>query len=196
LREFYRPTIIVGGDGQNWRGSGRSIEGFDLAAALRECGDLLVRHGGHAMAAGLSMMPENLDSLRQRLNELARRSLATDQLRPSLRLDAEVVLGQLTIEQLEEMDRLEPVGQANPPVQLVVRNVTLQRPAQRIGRQEQHARLWVTDGQAMQEAVWWNCADTTPPAEHFDFAFQPQINEFNGRRSVQLKALDWRQTKP
>src|SRR6185503_18360174 len=49
LQEFYRPTIIVGGDGEHWRGSGRSIAGFDLAAALRECADLLVRHGGHAM---------------------------------------------------------------------------------------------------------------------------------------------------
>ena len=55
LQEFYRPTIIIGGEGDEWRGSGRSIAGFDLAAALRECGDLLVRHGGHAMAAGLSI---------------------------------------------------------------------------------------------------------------------------------------------
>ena len=54
LREFYRPTLVLGGDAEQWRGSGRSIEGFDLAAALRECDDLLVRHGGHAMAAGLS----------------------------------------------------------------------------------------------------------------------------------------------
>jgi single-stranded-DNA-specific exonuclease len=55
LQEFYRPTIILGGDGACWRGSGRSIEGFDLAAALRGCADLLLRHGGHAMAAGLSI---------------------------------------------------------------------------------------------------------------------------------------------
>jgi single-stranded-DNA-specific exonuclease len=54
LQRFYRPTIIVGGDGEAWRGSGRSVEGFDLAAALRQCDGLLLRHGGHAMAAGLS----------------------------------------------------------------------------------------------------------------------------------------------
>src|SRR6185295_4637922 len=59
LQEFYRPTIIVGGDGGEWRGSGRSIQGFDLAAALRECDDLLVRHGGHAMAAGLTIPSAN-----------------------------------------------------------------------------------------------------------------------------------------
>ena len=54
LQEFYRPTIILGGDAGEWRGSGRSIAGFDLAAALRACDDLLVKHGGHAMAAGLN----------------------------------------------------------------------------------------------------------------------------------------------
>jgi single-stranded-DNA-specific exonuclease len=54
LQQFYRPTIIVGGEGAQWRGSGRSIAGFDLAAALRECTDLLIRHGGHAMAAGIA----------------------------------------------------------------------------------------------------------------------------------------------
>ncbi len=74
LQEFYRPTIIIGGDDGEWRGSGRSIAGFDLAAALRECDDLLVRHGGHAMAAGLTIAPEKIDPLRQRLNGLARRA--------------------------------------------------------------------------------------------------------------------------
>src|SRR5450432_1729218 len=75
LQEFYRPTIIIGGENGEMRGSGRSIAGFDLAAALRECGDLLVRHGGHAMAAGLSIAPDKIDLLRQRLNELARHAL-------------------------------------------------------------------------------------------------------------------------
>src|SRR5204863_6515447 len=59
LREFHRPTIILGGEGDEWRGSGRSIQGFDLAAALEHCDDLLLRHGGHAMAAGLSLHPQN-----------------------------------------------------------------------------------------------------------------------------------------
>ncbi len=64
LQEFYRPTIIIGGEGGDWRGSGRSIAGFDLAAALRECDDLLVKHGGHAMAAGLTIAPDKIDLFR------------------------------------------------------------------------------------------------------------------------------------
>src|SRR5690606_18361980 len=80
LQRYYRPTIIMGGDGNAWRGSGRSIEGFDLAAALRECDELLLRHGGHAMAAGLSVAPDKLAHLRDRLNQLARDRLRPEQL--------------------------------------------------------------------------------------------------------------------
>jgi single-stranded-DNA-specific exonuclease len=193
LQQFYRPTIIVGGEGAEWRGSGRSITGFDLAAALRECGDLLVRHGGHAMAAGLSVHPEKLDLLRERLNGLARKSLRPEELEPPLRLDGEVSLGQLTIERLEELDRLRPTGQGNPPIQLVARNLTQARALQRMGAEKQHVKLWVTDGATTRDAVWWRAgAEPALPVGRFDLAFVPQINAFNGRRTVQLKVLDWR----
>jgi len=192
LREFHRPTLILGGEGEEWRGSGRSIEGFDLAAALRACDDLLLRHGGHALAAGLSLHPGNLDALRRRLNDLARRTLTREQLQPLLRLDAEADFSDLTLERVAELQRLEPVGQGNPPVQLVVRNVRLQRPPRRMGREQQHARLSVTDGRNVCDVVCWNCEKEALPAGNFDLAFVPQINEYDGRRSVQLKLLDWR----
>jgi single-stranded-DNA-specific exonuclease len=192
LQQFYRPTIILGGEGGEWRGSGRSIAGFDLAAALRECGDLLVRHGGHAMAAGLSLQPDKVDALRQRLNELARRALKPEDLQPSLRLDSEVGLDEMTLESLGELAGLKPTGQGNPPVQFCARNLTHQRPLQRMGREKQHVKLWVTDGAVTHEAVWWNGGDKSLPVGKFDLAFAPQVNEFNGRRTVQLKVLDWR----
>jgi single-stranded-DNA-specific exonuclease len=194
LQEFYRPTIIIGGEGDEWRGSGRSIAGFDLAAALRECNDLLVRHGGHAMAAGLSIQPDKIDALRQRLNKLARRALKPEDLQPSLRLDAEVGLDEINFETLNELARLKPTGQGNPGVQFCARNLTHQRPLQRMGKEKQHVKLWVTDGVVTHEAVWWNGGDKSLPVGKFDLAFAPQINEFNGRRTVQLKVLDWRST--
>jgi single-stranded-DNA-specific exonuclease len=192
LREFHRPTIILGGDGEEWRGSGRSIDGFDLAAALRECGDLLLHHGGHAMAAGLSMHGHNLDALRHRLNDLARRTLSREQLQPLLRLDAEVTLDQLSLERLDELRRLEPAGQGNPPVQLAVRNVRLLRPPLRLGHEQQHAKLWVTDGRTVCEVVCWNCGSDPLPGGNFDLAFVPQLHEFEGARWPQLKLVDWR----
>jgi len=191
LQQFYRPTIILGGDGNEWRGSGRSIAGFDLAAALRECDDLLVRHGGHAMAAGLSLKPDRLEPFRQRLNELARRRLKPEDLQPLLHLDAEAGLDELSPEMLQALARLKPTGQGNPGVQFCARNLTHHRPLQRMGADKQHVKMWVTDGGTVQEAVWWNGGKASLPVGKFDLAFVPQMNQFNGRRTVQLKVLDW-----
>jgi single-stranded-DNA-specific exonuclease len=192
LQEFYRPTIIIGGENGEMRGSGRSIAGFDLAAALRECDDLLLRHGGHAMAAGLSIASEKIDLLRQRLNEIARHRLRPEDLQPPLRLDAEVGLDEMNFDLLAELDRLKPTGQGNPAVQFCARNLSHQRPLQRMGAQKQHVKMWVTDGMTAHEAVWWNGGEKTLPVGKFDLAFAPQVNQFNGNRTVQLKVLDWR----
>lgn len=190
LRQFYRPTIILGGDDEVWRGSGRSIEGFDLAGALCGCDDLLVRHGGHAMAAGLSLEAGRLDAFRERLNNLARQRITPDQLRPILRLDAAVALGDINEQTIEELGMLEPMGQGNPSVQLMTRAVRITR-SMRMGKEQQHLKLWVSDGNVTHEAVWWGGAAQTQPEGCFDLAFQVRLNEFNGRRAVQLVVLDW-----
>jgi single-stranded-DNA-specific exonuclease len=192
LQQFYRPTIIVGGDGADWRGSGRSIAGFDLAAALRECSDLLIRHGGHAMAAGLSIQPSKLEAFRSRLNELARKELKSADLHRPLHLDAEVGLEEMTFEGLTRLGSLKPAGQGNPPVQFVSSNLTHQRPLQRMGTDKQHVKMWVTDGTTAREAVWWGAGGASLPVGRFDLAFSPQLNDYNGQRTVQLKTLDWR----
>ena len=173
-------------------GSGRSIEGFDLAAALRACSDLLTRHGGHAMAAGVSLPMENLDAFRARLNEVARQTLVPEMLQPALRLDGEACLRDLSLERLSEFARMEPFGQTNPPVQLLARNLGHRRPPKRVGKKEQHLKLWVTDGTMTFEALWWNCDGQTIPEGRFDLAFAPEISEDQTLRSVQLRILDWR----
>jgi single-stranded-DNA-specific exonuclease len=192
LQEFHRPTIIIGGENGEMRGSGRSVAGFDLAAALRECNHLLVRHGGHAMAAGLSILPDKIDLLREKLNELARRTLKPEDLKPSLRLDAEVGFDEMTFERLGELERLKPHGQGNPATQFCARNLSHAKPVLRIGANKQHVKMRVTDGAVTHEAVWWNGGDKSLPVGKFDLAFAPQINQFNGSRSIQLKVLDWR----
>ena len=147
------------------------------------------------MAAGISIAPANVDAFRIRMNELARGQLKTEQLRPSLRLDAEVSLPELTLDRLQELEQIKPSGQGNPPVHFVTRGLTLRRPPQPLGKDSARARgtkLWVTDGSLVLEAVWWGENDGRLPNGCFDLAFEPQINEFNGSRSVQLKVLDWK----
>jgi single-stranded-DNA-specific exonuclease len=192
LQQFYRPTIIVGGDGQHWRGSGRSVSGFDLAAALRNCDPLLVRHGGHAMAAGITLEMGKVDALRSQLNELAKTALKQEQLQPSLRLDAEVGFDEMTLECLELLHKLRPMGQGNPAVNLVARNVSHQRPLRRIGAEKQHVKMWLTDGMSTHEALWWRAGEESLPVGKFDVAFVPEVNRYNGQPRVQLKMLDWR----
>lgn len=199
VQQFYRPTVVIGGEGNRLRGSGRSIEGFDLAAALRECSDLLIDHGGHAMAAGLTIRPENIAAFRQRLNEIARKMLEPKHLQPCLRIDAEVTLAELNVECVRQLDRLKPFGLGNPPVRFIARGLTHHRPLQRIGPDRQHVKMWVTDGAATHEAVWWGAGNEPLPTGRFDLAFTPVVNEFGTRLTVQLRVLDWRpahQTKP
>jgi single-stranded-DNA-specific exonuclease len=87
---------------------------------------------------------------------------------------------------------LRPIGQGNPSVHFFTRNLAHQRPLQRIGAEKQHVKMWVTDGAQTHEAVWWGAGNESLPVGKFDLAFTPQINQFNGRRTVQLKVLDWR----
>jgi single-stranded-DNA-specific exonuclease len=168
------------------------VPGFDLAAALRGCSDLLEKHGGHAMAAGVTLKPDNVNAFRLRLNAAARLALPPELLVPELRLDAVVPLRELTVERLGELARLEPFGQQNPPLQFVIPRVTLAQPPQKLGREQQHWKFRLTDGAATADALCWGAVNETPPSGTFDVAAVPQVNEFNGRRSVRLKFLDWR----
>jgi single-stranded-DNA-specific exonuclease len=147
------------------------------------------------MAAGLTIHQGNLEAFRQRLNALARRALKPENLQPPLRLDAEVGLDEITFALLSELGRLKPAGQGNPGVQFFASRLAHQRPLQRMGADKQHVKLWVTDGATTHEAVWWNAGQESLPVGKFDLAFAPQINEYNGRRTIQLKVLAWRPAK-
>ena len=195
MREFYRPTFILASDGDGWKGSARSIEGFDLAEAMRSCDDLLNDHGGHAMAAGVSVKPGRLDAFRERINEIAKKTITPEMFQPPLKLDAGTDLSELTLMHIQEMSQLEPIGQGNPEIQLLVPELTLSSPIYRMGRDKQHAKFWVTDNHDACEVVAWNLKPEDEPKESFDIAVAPQINDFNGRRSVQLKLIDWRPAK-
>lgn len=144
------------------------------------------------MAAGITVKPDQIDALRARLNDLARRTLKPEQFQPLLRLDAEVTAADLSLDRLTELQQLQQTGMGNPAVHCLIPGVTHARPLQRMGAEKKHARLWITDGKATREAVLWNCGNGPLPVGKFDLACAPQINEFNGKVTVQLKVLDWR----
>jgi len=191
-KEFYRPTVILGGSPNGLRGSGRSIKGFDLAAALKECDDVLDRYGGHAMAAGVSMQSDNLEAFRERLNEVAKNKLAKELLQPTLKLDGSILLHELNLGAVQSLELLQPTGMGLPTFQVAVPQLELNAPVRWMGADKQHAKLSVTNGQASAEVVCWNAKSDPLPEGRFDLAAQPSINLWRGRRSLQLKMLDWR----
>ena len=189
-REFHRPAIVIGSDGSEWRGSGRSIAGFDIAAGLRECAHLLDRHGGHAMAAGVSLMPRNFEVFRERFNEVARARIDALSLQRPVRLDAEATLAELSLACVQELDRLGPFGNDNPPVQFILKNVRLAGEVRKMGAEQKHARFRVRDASGEGDVIWWNAGEV--PDGAFDLAVAPQLNTYNGATRVQLKLQDFR----
>ena len=125
---------------------------------------------------------------------MARLALTPEQLEPCLKLDAEVAGADLTLDLVEQLAALAPAGQGNPPVQWVIRGLTHRQAPQRMGRENQHVKWRLTDGQSALEAVWWNGGEAPAPTGRFDLAFTPTVNEYQGRRSVQLRVLDWRES--
>ncbi|MEC9332300.1 MAG: single-stranded-DNA-specific exonuclease RecJ [Verrucomicrobiota bacterium] len=195
MRKFYRPTFILAKDGDDWKGSARSIEGFDLAEAMRDCDDLLNDHGGHAMAAGVSVKPDQLDTFRERINEIAKNSISSEMFQAPLKLDAETNLSEMTLVRIQEMQQIEPTGQGNPEIQLLIPNLTMSGPIYRMGKEKQHVKFWVNDERESCEVIAWNLKPEDEPKGEFDLAVAPQVNSFNGHLSVQLKLIDWRPTE-
>lgn len=195
MRKFYRPTFILARDGDGWKGSARSIEGFDLAEAMRDCDDLLNDHGGHAMAAGVSVKPGKLDAFRERINEIAKKSISSEMFQAPLKLDAETNLSEMTLVRIQEMQQIEPTGQGNPEIQLLIPNLTMSGPIYRIGKEKQHVKFWANDEGESCEVIAWNLKPEDEPKGKFDLAVAPQVNSFNGHLSVQLKLIDWRPTE-
>jgi single-stranded-DNA-specific exonuclease len=192
VQEFHCPALILGGDGEFLRGSGRSVEGYDLAQALARCGDLLERGGGHAMAGGLTIRPGRLEDLRMRLREDFSKCAERLGEEPLLELDASVPLSVLNVETLEWLGRLEPTGQGNPRPRFIVPGLRLFGEMRVMGKQGNHLRFEVTDGRSRALVVWWGGAGQPFAEGDFDLAVEPALNHFRGRTTVQLVLLDWR----
>ncbi len=195
MRKFYRPAFILTKDGNGWKGSARSIEGFDLAEAMRECDDLLNDHGGHAMAAGVSVKPGQVDAFRERINKVAKKTINAEMFQAPLKLDAETNLSEMTLVRIQEMQQIEPTGQGNPEIQLLIPNLTMSGSIFRMGKDKQHVKFWANDDRESCEVIAWNLKPEDEPKGNFDLAVAPQVNSFNGHLSVQLKLIDWRPTK-
>jgi single-stranded-DNA-specific exonuclease len=190
-RRYHRPTFVVGFDAMGiGKGSGRSIEGLSLVAALTQCVGLLEKFGGHEMAAGLTMRQEHFEAFRAAFTEAAGGMLTADQLQRTLRLDAELRLTDVNLNLLDEHDALQPFGTANHQPIFFTRGITLTGEPRLM--KDKHWSFMFRHGRAQSRAVWWNAADETLPPLPWDIAYTVSRNEWNGRVDAQLEIRDVR----
>ncbi len=191
--KYNRPSILVSFEGDVGKGSGRSIEGLNLVGALSSCSDILVKFGGHELAAGLTVTRDKLDSLRKRLCEYTQKHIDLSSVQASTEVDFELYPEEATLGLALELDCLEPFGVSNPVPVFVMRNLEISGSAP-IG-QGKHTKLTLTGGGKRFSAVYFGI---TPErlgycdGDTVDAVFNLSVNEFMGRRTEQLIIRDMR----
>jgi single-stranded-DNA-specific exonuclease len=188
VERFQRPALLVAVDGERGRGSGRSLPGLDLTQLLDGCSDLLLAHGGHAFAAGLSIRRERLPELRERLERLVREQFRPDQFVQRLEIDADLRAADCDMELVEWLERMSPHGLENPEPLFRMMGARLEQ-VQEVGAGK-HVRLRVRDDSGEVEAIGFGMGDRARAmarAGRADLVFVPTRNEWHGEARVQLK---------
>jgi single-stranded-DNA-specific exonuclease len=187
----YRPAVVASKGPEETRASCRSIAEFHITDALDQCKDLLVRHGGHAAAAGFTVRNENLPELVSRLKEIARERLEAQDLRPTLMADAEVPLTQIRPELIETLSFLEPTGYGNPEAVFVSRGVKVKY-ARTVGAESKHLKLTLEDESGFtHDAIGFRLGHMQPLLNgRADLLYTYETNEYNGRTNYQLNLKD------
>jgi len=192
--KYYRPAIVASKGAQETRGSCRSIPEFHITDALDQCADLLVRHGGHAAAAGFTVRNENLSELVTRLKAIAEEKLSHEDLRPTFTADAEVSLVEMRPDLYDKCLRyLEPTGYGNRNAVFVARNVKV-KSSRTVGADAKHLKLSLEDDKKFShDAIGFRLGEWHKNMPlRVDILFTYEVNEYNGRIGYQLNLKDLR----
>jgi single-stranded-DNA-specific exonuclease len=190
VETYYRPAVVGQVSAETTRCSCRSIPEFHITEALDQCKDLLIRHGGHAAAAGFTVSNDNLETLKMKLKSLAKEKLQGKDLRQTLIADSEVALSDLKPELLKHLEYLQPTGYGNPEAVFVSRNVRVTN-SRTVGAESKHLKMVVTDDHVTFDAIGFRLGhlQTDLPLQ-VDLLYTFESNEFNGRTSLQLNLKD------
>ena len=198
VERYGKPVILLTTPpAQAGRGSARSVEGVNITAAIAEQQDMLAGFGGHPMAAGLSLPPsqdvqEQVERFRRRLagSILAMTGGVTPE--KQIDIDATIPLGQISMDFVEDMERLAPFGAGNPPLCLCAPSLKLGN-SSALGKNEEHLLLIVEDQDGeSHRVVWWQGAGWSKPEGYFDLAYHVRASSYRGERQVQVELVDFR----
>ena len=198
---FGLPSILISFDGDegsedpfdDGKGSGRSIKGFNLVDALNHCSDLLVKYGGHELAAGLTVKRGNLDAFRDKINEYAKTQFTEDMFKIRMEADMALTMKDLSISFAEEISALEPFGIGNVTPSFIMRDVRVKKIAQIGGGK--HTRLTVEKDGEVATALYFGIGETElgfTTGDSIDILFNVDINDYKNIRSVQMVLQDAR----
>lgn len=199
IGRFHRPTILLQRGQASSHGSGRSIDGFNLHAGLSKCAGLLERFGGHEMAAGLVVRHDQFDEFVRRFEEVASEGVSQEMLTPSLTLDCEARMDELTPDTVRQLAPLGPFGRGNPRPCVLIRGVRPLRDAETMGAHGTHLSVLVaqpgnsgTVARPMRMVGWkmGETRDRLRGGRAVDLAVHPKINLWNGVASVEAEICD------
>jgi single-stranded-DNA-specific exonuclease len=188
---FYKPALLVTIEGDESRGSARSIPGFNIYQALAHCREHLLDYGGHALAAGFTVKTADIENFFAALKAYARSIMGGERLQPLLEIDGVVEMDQVSEKLISEINLLQPFGYANPSPLLSCRGALLE--SRGVGKSLAHLKLRLRGDNNVLDGIGFNLgayADILTKGEAVDLAFVPDMNEYNGRRSVQLEVKD------
>ena len=198
--KYNRPTILIAQEevacGKPATGSGRTAGNVNLFEALNTCREHLVKCGGHRAAAGLGVMDEEIENFRHAFCQYVSENTVPEDFEASLKIDLEVPLSHLTLRTMLDLDKLAPFGMANRRPVFCACGVKLTAPPKKIGGGERHLSLQVSQQDVTMRAVAFGGGEWAEQLDWeagvYDFAFKPTINEFRGRRNVEMQIIDWR----
>jgi single-stranded-DNA-specific exonuclease len=189
---IHRPAVMVALEGDRGRGSARSIPGFHLLEGIRACREHLERFGGHRQAAGLEISRHRIAAFREAFNEVAREALEDKELRPTLSLELEVDVADMSQELYRYLKYMGPHGLGNPRPVFWAQNLTLAGPVRVVG--SGHLKMLLQAGEGRLEAIGFGLADRVGPESlgsgPVDVAFHLQENEYRGVRRLQARLKD------
>lgn len=189
---YYRPTIVLTKSGDYVAGSARSVNGFNLYEAIHACREHLLGYGGHFAAAGLTLLPENIEAFSTAFEKEVTRTIKPEQLIPEIIIDCELSLADIQPGFFNIIKQMEPFGPENMRPIFVTRNVTDNGYSKVV--KEQHLRLVVRQGNAVVTGIFFRGAHLFPVVQQgpFDVVYTIDENEWNGTVSLQLKVIDIR----
>lgn len=192
VERFYKPVLLIACEGEQGKGSARSINGFHLYKALEYCSGCLDGYGGHAMAAGFSLPVAQIEQLRNKINEYAAGFLPGEEQIPVLELDALVSLEDITYDLVNELEQLAPYGHGNPGPLFGLRGAKLIN-CRGVGKQNAHLKMLLGDRKTNIDGIGFNLgqyAGELAAGREVNVAFIPSINSWRGRETLQIKIKD------